>query len=94
MWRQPDKSNIIKVARHGPGWLNPQPSTADPSLRVSVPRTAHYGGDSSDTIPRPFVKQLREALSSLVPGLADRPLQGTRLCWYVAPGHLGGQGCH
>lgn len=84
-------SGLLKAARHGFGYVNPQtvttalplsPSHNREPIVVSLPRTSRDDGIS--TLPAEANRDLRKALKELVPvkGLENRPWLSTRLCWY------------
>lgn len=79
----PNYSNVLKVAVHGPGYANLQPSLSDPAKSVSTPRTRHYGGGEQLEIPDEASQKLRALLRTLIPSLADHDWEMTRLCWYA-----------
>jgi sarcosine oxidase / L-pipecolate oxidase len=87
----PPRDGVLKVARHGFGYLNPQTVTkalpASPSHEkkpfvASIPRTTRDGGP--DRFPLDAEQDLRQALKEMVPikGLENRPWIKTRICWY------------
>lgn len=87
----PPKDGVLKVARHGFGYLNPQtittalpssPSHERKAIVASLPRTSRDGYDG--LFPPDAEHDLRRALREMVPlkGLEDRPWVKTRLCWY------------
>ncbi|KAI1759246.1 putative fructosyl amino acid protein [Hypoxylon sp. FL1150] len=87
----PPRNRVLKVARHGYGYLNPKsllksplgaPGSKTPKL-VSRPHT--HLDDSALTIPHEGEKALRDALRKIVPWpeLQERPFSKTRLCWYT-----------
>ncbi|KAL1877335.1 hypothetical protein VTK73DRAFT_8788 [Phialemonium thermophilum] len=88
-------NRILKIARHGYGYLNPTafstaplnspPSTAkESSQRRSVSFPATSVSDPTLSIPEEGAAALRQALREMVPfpNLHDRPFTRTRLCWY------------
>ncbi|KAI1310588.1 FAD dependent oxidoreductase-domain-containing protein [Xylaria venustula] len=87
----PPRNNVLKVARHSYGYLNPQPVSHEPltshpandngAKTVSQPRT--HITDPSLKIPAEGSSDLRRALRRMIPWLADRPFFETRLCWYT-----------
>jgi sarcosine oxidase / L-pipecolate oxidase len=89
-------NNVLKIARHAYGYLNPMPASPIRSSdhrkegeknsmarAVSAPMTAtSYPGLE---IPLEGSRALRQALHDMVPfaTLKDRPFSRTRLCWYT-----------
>lgn len=79
----PPRKNLLKIARHAYGYLNPvhvqvwcSPSSSSPqSMRISLPAL-----DLS--IPAEGEIACRKALREMLPALADRPFAKTRICWY------------
>jgi sarcosine oxidase/L-pipecolate oxidase len=76
----PPRNNLLKIARHGHGYLNPTtiPTNGGNGARmqVSLPETG---------LPVPLKSQeaCRAALRELLPDLAERPFTKTRICWYT-----------
>ena len=92
----PPRNNVLKIARHAYGYLNPQPMSQQPlksdgedsrvnenksKIVVSQPRT--HLTDPSLNIPAEGAADLRRALRRMIPWLGDRPFFETRLCWYT-----------
>ncbi|KAI0097252.1 DAO-domain-containing protein [Nemania sp. FL0031] len=90
----PPRDNILKIARHSYGYLNPQPVSHEPltsngvtstttAKPISQPRT--HLTDPSLSIPAEGASDLRRALRRMFPWpeIADRPFIKTRLCWYT-----------
>ncbi|KEY63984.1 hypothetical protein S7711_07981 [Stachybotrys chartarum IBT 7711] len=87
----PPRANVLKVARHGYGYLNPttiakalpsSPSEQRKPIVASQPLTSRDG--AGNTFPVEAEGELRRALRDLVPSmdLENRPWKQTRLCWY------------
>ncbi|KAH7319787.1 FAD dependent oxidoreductase [Stachybotrys elegans] len=87
----PPRGNVLKAARHGWGYHNPQtvttalplsPSEERKPIVVSCPMTGRNG--SLDTLPAEADRDLRRAFRDLAPvkNLETRPWKHTRLCWY------------
>ncbi|EFX03926.1 fructosyl amino acid oxidasesarcosine [Grosmannia clavigera kw1407] len=76
-------SHVLKVARHGYGYINPVPSSSAPSSVLSVPFTTQDDPDLQ--IPKEGADDLRRGLHDIIPlpGLASRPFGRTRICWYT-----------
>jgi sarcosine oxidase/L-pipecolate oxidase len=83
----PPRNRVLKVARHGYGYANlvtipnPEPSAADRTIEVSLPRTKM--DDPNLSIPPEGMKVCRDFLALCIPELADRPFTHTRICWYT-----------
>ena len=91
----PPRNNVLKVARHEHGYLNPT-TTARP-LRRSLP--AHRAEEESWPISLPPTNiedaflgiperskaTLRQALKEMIPlpAIHGRPFKSTRVCWYT-----------
>jgi sarcosine oxidase/L-pipecolate oxidase len=86
----PPRERVLKVARHGFGYLNPQTITTALPTSPSVERKPfvtsrpYTSRDGPVTFPPEADSALRRALRELVPlsGLDTRPWKQTRLCWY------------
>ena len=74
----PPRNRELKVARHGYGYRNLRPvnlpGNKDP-VSVSVPET-------SLPIPAEAERACAEALAEIIPSLAGRKFDRTRICWY------------
>lgn len=88
----PPRDGVLKVARHGFGYLNPKrvtralpTSSSQPRqpFVASLPKTTR-DGDVDDRLPPDAEVDLRRCLKEMVPvkGLENRPWINTRLCWY------------
>lgn len=88
----PPRDGVLKIARHGFGYLNPQkvsaalpPSSSEPRqpFVASLPRTTR-DANAVDHLPPDAEADLRRCLKEMVPvqGLENRPWVKTRLCWY------------
>ncbi|KAF4595596.1 fructosyl-amino acid oxidase [Ophiocordyceps camponoti-floridani] len=88
----PPRGRVLKVARHGFGYLNPRivnsalPATTTAQMgpiMVSRPSTRRDVGDVYK-LPAEADADLRRGLRDLTPigGLETRPWKETRLCWY------------
>lgn len=87
----PPRNRVLKVARHGYGYLNPKPlskpplgvpGSKTPPKLVSQPHT--HLDDSALSIPPEGEAALRDALRKIIPWPElDRPFSRTRLCWYT-----------
>ncbi|ODA79909.1 hypothetical protein RJ55_05506 [Drechmeria coniospora] len=87
----PPRDRVLKVARHGFGYLNPElvtnalppsPSSERKPFVTSRPVTERNGG--AQGLPEEADVDLRRGLKDLSPvkGLETRPWKETRLCWY------------
>ncbi|KAI9864339.1 MAG: hypothetical protein M1813_003259 [Trichoglossum hirsutum] len=87
----PPRNRVLKVARHGYGYRNPQriphPEEADSrssrgsTIEVSLPRT--QSDEPGQWIPREGEVECRHALAEMIPALSKRPFKNTRICWYT-----------
>lgn len=87
----PPANNVLKVARHEYGYLNP--TTNATPLRSGTSSDAPYTvslppGDVAEAfqdIPQESKEALRSALRDMVPipAIHDRPFTSTRVCWYT-----------
>ena len=87
----PPHNRVLKVARHGYGYVNPVriPHPEDPEgevwgekdIVVSLPRTKQ--DDPGLWIPREGEEACRRALRELVPSVAERGFSYSRICWYT-----------
>lgn len=82
--------NMMKVARHGHGYVNPvtiphpeAPANSNKTITVSVPYT-HVDGDTEDPLPMEAQIACREFLTAVHPSISkpSRPFTKTRICWY------------
>ncbi|KAL1979787.1 hypothetical protein VTN96DRAFT_5194 [Rasamsonia emersonii] len=73
----------IKCLRRSPGYCNtetiPHPEDRSKTIEVSVPRTIVT--NPGDVIPADAEAALRDNLRELMPSLADREFDRTKLCW-------------
>jgi sarcosine oxidase/L-pipecolate oxidase len=87
----PPRNNVLKVARHTFGYINPvkinnalppTPNDKRESFLASQPYTSR--NDSSNLLSVEADKDLRRALKDLCPirGLEHRPWKEARICWY------------
>ncbi|EED19521.1 fructosyl amino acid oxidasesarcosine oxidase, putative [Talaromyces stipitatus ATCC 10500] len=74
----PPRNNLLKIARHAYGYLNPSdvpvPGSSQ-TMRVSLP--VH-----DLPIPAEGERACRQALREMLPAFAERPFARTRICWY------------
>ncbi|KAI9151716.1 L-pipecolate oxidase [Paramyrothecium foliicola] len=87
----PPRERVLKVARHGFGYLNPETITTALPVSPDAERkpfvtSRPYTSRDGDLVGLPLEadKALRSALKDLIPlkGVDTRPWKGTRLCWY------------
>lgn len=75
----------IKILRRSKGYKNTvrirNPENESETIEISYPRT--IVSDPSDVIPLEAEKAMRENLREIMPQLADRPFERTKLCWYA-----------
>lgn len=75
----------IKILRRSPGYVNtvmvPNPEDRSKSLRICYPRT--IVSNPTDVIPKEAEIAMRENLEEIMPALANRPFDRTKICWYV-----------
>ena len=84
----PPKKGILKIARHGHGYINPtiipNPESEDPDdmITTSLPYTSI--DDPSQVVPFEGQKQCRDFLTAIHPALAapSRPFIKSKICWY------------
>ncbi|OJJ51466.1 hypothetical protein ASPZODRAFT_390186 [Penicilliopsis zonata CBS 506.65] len=86
----PPRGNLLKIARHAYGYLNPRtvaipgssPSSSSSSsgqaesMTISLP-------ENGLPIPPEAERAFRSALQTLLPSMTDRPFVKTRVCWYT-----------
>lgn len=87
----PPANNVLKVARHEYGYLNPTTAAAPLLSGTSTPNAPYITSlppsDIADAfldIPQRSKDALRSALRDMVPipAIHDRPFTSTRVCWY------------
>lgn len=87
----PPRDQVLKVARHTFGYINPvkitnalppSPNDKREPFLASQPYTSR--NDTSDPMPTEAALDLRRALTDLLPirGLENRPWKQARICWY------------
>lgn len=73
----------IKVLRRSPGYKNtiriPRPEKRDESVEISYPRTMVT--NPTDTIPADAEMAIRRDLQEIMPQLANRPFDRSKICW-------------
>ncbi|KAI1773773.1 putative fructosyl amino acid oxidasesarcosine oxidase [Hypoxylon cercidicola] len=79
----PPYNSEIKILRRSPGYKNtiqvPDPEDRSKTLEISYPRT--IVSNPTDVIPLDAEKAMRENLREIMPPLADRPFDRTKICW-------------
>lgn len=79
----PNADGLLKISSHAIGYTNMLASLASDDETVSTPRTKHYGGTLAENAPQASLDELREQFRKCAwPDLADKPFEGSRLCWY------------
>lgn len=85
MFLLPPSNNILKIARHGHGYINPMtiphPEKPGETITISLPLTSV--DDPTQQVPLEGQRECREFLAHLHPSLASRPFHKTRICWYT-----------
>ncbi|ETN39201.1 uncharacterized protein HMPREF1541_05424 [Cyphellophora europaea CBS 101466] len=73
----------VKVLRRSPGYINsisvPHPDDQSKVLHISHPRTAV--DSPTDVIPADAELSIRQNLREIMPPLADRPFDRSKICW-------------
>lgn len=79
----PPHNGEIKCLRRSAGYRNtvtvPHPEDASKTIQISSPRTIVT--NPGDFIPAAAERALRDNLREIMPELADRPFDRTKLCW-------------
>ncbi|GAM85962.1 hypothetical protein ANO11243_039720 [Dothideomycetidae sp. 11243] len=79
----PPYKGEIKILRRSPGYKNtvrvPHPEDDLRTISISYPRTMVT--NPGDVIPLEAERELRENLCEIMPDLATRPFDRTKLCW-------------
>lgn len=74
---EPDpKTNLLKICPMGGGYVNTDPVSG----RSLPPRTL---AESDNVLPADDEKRIRRLLRESMPTLAERPLEGKKLCWFA-----------
>ncbi|KAF2731752.1 sarcosine oxidase [Polyplosphaeria fusca] len=93
MFLIPPSQGLLKVARHGHGYVNPttirhpeSPSSLPP-ITVSLPLT--HIDSPGQSVPAEGLKACREFLSHIHPSLCvpSRPFTKSKICWYTDTQH-------
>ncbi|CAO2647880.1 Nn.00g088020.m01.CDS01 [Neocucurbitaria sp. VM-36] len=85
----PPSNGLLKIARHGHGYLNPttipNPESEDPNdtITASLPYTSI--DDPSQVVPIEGQRQCRDFLTAIHPSLSipSRPFTRSKICWYA-----------
>ncbi|KAF2133141.1 FAD dependent oxidoreductase [Dothidotthia symphoricarpi CBS 119687] len=85
----PPSNRLLKLARHGHGYLNPttipHPESDDPNntITISLPHT--HIDNPAQSVPREAQTQCRAFLTAIHPSLStpSRPFTKTKICWYA-----------
>ncbi|KAF1920854.1 FAD dependent oxidoreductase [Ampelomyces quisqualis] len=85
----PPSQGLLKVARHGHGYVNPttipdpESDSPDATITISLPYT--HVDDPFQHVPHEGQKQCRDFLASIHPSLAtpSRPFTKSKICWYT-----------
>jgi sarcosine oxidase/L-pipecolate oxidase len=79
----PPYNGEIKILRRSPGYKNttivPHPEDRSKKIQISYPRT--IVSNPADVIPSDAEAAMRENLREIMPTLADRPFDRTKICW-------------
>ena len=80
----PPRNNILKIARHAYGYLNPvtiRTPNGTGQMEVSLPLTTWDTPDA--VVPPEGERACRIALREMIPSLGERPFMSGRVCWYT-----------
>lgn len=79
----PPYKGEIKILRRSPGYKNtvtvPHPEDRSKETQITYPRT--IVSDPSDIIPADAEAAMRDNLREIMPELASRPFDRTKICW-------------
>jgi sarcosine oxidase/L-pipecolate oxidase len=85
----PPSNGLLKVARHGHGYINPttvpHPESKDPNETITISLPYTHVDDPSQQVPEEGQRQCRDFLASIHPSLASpsRPFTRSKICWYT-----------
>jgi len=85
----PPHKGLLKVARHGHGYLNPttipHPESEDPNETITTSLPYTHVDDPSQAVPIEGQRQCRDFLTAIHPSLAvpSRPFTKSKICWYT-----------
>lgn len=85
----PPSQRLLKIARHGYGYVNPttipHPESPDPNDTITVSLPFTHVDDPSQAVPREGQRECREFLASIHPSLStpSRPFTKSKICWYT-----------
>jgi sarcosine oxidase/L-pipecolate oxidase len=81
----PPYNGEIKILRRSPGYKNTtrvrHPEDPSKTIEISYPRTSVT--NPTDIIPLDAERAMRENLREIMPPLADRAFDRTKICWCV-----------
>lgn len=84
----PPYKGEVKVLRRSPGYKNTisvfYPENPSRKVEISYPRT--IVDNPTDVIPAEAEIAIRRDLREIMPPLAERPFDRTKICWYVCVG--------
>uniref|UniRef100_A0A093VUC8 L-pipecolate oxidase n=1 Tax=Talaromyces marneffei PM1 TaxID=1077442 RepID=A0A093VUC8_TALMA len=79
----PPRNNLLKIARHAYGYLNPSDVPIPGTTTTSSSQTMRISLPVHDLpIPAEGERACRQALREMLPSFAERPFARTRICWY------------
>ncbi|GAM39637.1 hypothetical protein TCE0_034r11347 [Talaromyces pinophilus] len=79
----PPRNNLLKIARHAYGYLNPSDVPIPGTSTASSSQTMRISLPVHDLpIPVEGERACRQALREMLPSFAERPFARTRICWY------------
>jgi sarcosine oxidase/L-pipecolate oxidase len=82
-------NRLLKVARHGHGYINPttipHPESANPNDTITISLPYTHVNDPNLSVPVEGRRECRDFLTAIHPSLAipSRPFTQTRICWYT-----------
>jgi sarcosine oxidase/L-pipecolate oxidase len=90
----PPSKGLLKVARHGHGYINPttipHPESEDSNETITISLPYTHVDDPSQQVPHEGQKQCRDFLISIHPSLASpsRPFTKSKICWCMCMTNL------
>lgn len=85
----PPSKRLMKIARHGHGYLNPttipHPESDDPTQTITISLPYTQVDDPSQAVPAEGQRQCRDFLTAIHPSLSvpSRPFTKSKICWYM-----------
>lgn len=85
----PPAKRLLKVARHGHGYINPttipHPESDDPDEKITVSLPWTQVDDPTQQVPIEGQRDCRAFLTAIHPSLAipSRPFTKSKICWYT-----------